>query len=392
MKVAQTFLSARLASLLSDGRNKLTSSRIGMSLFIVWSFWACGGDSVTTPEQPTYEGGLHEVGTMTRPRYEHTATLLQSGKVLFTGGTTEIFPAEVSFMPKGLVSAEIFDPETGISTQTGDLTASSREDRGILLPDGRVLILPWMGRFPIEMYDPHSGRFDDVAIVPWSIGTRTATLLPNGEVFLTSYLQAGVFDPTKGTFSATFAMYPTRVGHTATLLKDGRVLIVGGQIFGGDVWFIGLNLIYDPSTGAFSEAGHLQFDRLHHKAVLLEDGRVLIIGGSAGKGPFVQTAEIFDPETNTFSPAGTSAMNPMTALLLPSGRVFLIHRDNGNIALYNPDTQVISPTGHSIGPWRYRATVTLLDDGRVVIAGGLKWSDDSHYWESITDQIFIFTP
>ncbi len=85
-------------------------------------------------------------------------------------------------------------------------------------------------------------------------------------------------------------------------------------------------------------------------------------------------------------------MDPLAALLLPSGRVFFIHRDNGNIALYNPDTQVFSPTGHNIGPWRSGQTVTLLDDGRVVIAGGLKTADGGHSPESITDQIFIFTP
>ena len=156
---------------------------------------------------------------------------------------------------------------------------------------------------------------------------------------------------------------------------------------------LGQNLIYDPSTEAFSEAGNLQFDRRNHKAVLLQDGRVLIVGGYTGNLDRVQTAEIYDPETNTFSAAGTSAMNPMAALLLPSGRVFFIHYDNGNISLYNPDTRVFSPpTGHSIGPYRSGATVTLLDDGRVVIAGGLKWNDGSHSHESISDKIFIFTP
>ena len=179
--------------------------------------------------------------------------------------------------------------------------------------------------------------------------------------------------------------------HTATLLKDGRVLIVGGKPIVGE-WLPGQNFIYDPSTEAFSDAGSLQVDRILHKAVLLQDGRVLIVGGDRRDGRRAQTVEIYDPETNAFSPAGTSAMDPLAALLLPSGRVFFIHRDNGNIALYNPDTQVFSPTGQSIGPWRSGATVTLLDDGRVVIAGGLKWSDDGHSPESIMDQIFIFTP
>ena len=372
----------------------MMNARFYFALFIVSSFWACGGDSITTPEPPAHERGLHEVGTMTRPRYWHSATLLQSGKVLIVGGNAEMPPTGdgVRYMPDGLVSAEIFDPETGISTPTGDLNASRWDDHGVLLPDGRALIVSGTLNIPIEMYDPHSGRFDSAADAPWSGGTRTATLLPNGEVFLTSSHQTGVFDPATGTFSATFRMYPNRVGHTATLLKDGRVLIVGGTLFGGN-WLLGQNLIYDPSTEALSEAGNLQFDRAHHKAVLLQDGRVLIAGGLTDTWASVQTAEIYDPENNTFSAAGTSAMNPMTALLLPSGRVFFIHYDNGNISIYNPDTRVFSPpTGHSIGPWRSWATVTLLDDGRVLIAGGLKTADDSHSHESISDKIFIFTP
>ena len=370
------------------------TARIVIGMFVVSSLWACGGDSVTTSASPALERGLYEVGAMTRPRFEHAATLLQSGRVLIVGGNAEMPPTEpgVPFRPSGLVSAEIFDPETGVSTPTGNMTASRYDDHGILLPDGRALIVSGVLNIPIEMYDPHSGRFDSAANAPWTNGARTATLLPNGEVFLTSSLQAGVFNPAKGAFSATFRMFPNRVGHTATLLKDGRVLIVGGKLWGGE-WLLGQNLIYDPSSEAFSEAGNLQFDRAHHKAVLLQDGRVLIVGGHTDPWDRVQTAEIYDPKTDTFSPAGTSAMDPLAALLLPSGRVFFIHSDNGNISFYNPDTQVFSPpTGHSLGPWRNGATVTPLEDGRVVIAGGLKWGDDSHSHESISDQIFIFTP
>ena len=368
------------------------TARIVIMLFVVTSFCACGSDSVMMPD---LERGLLEVGNLTRPRNLHVASLLQNGKVLIAGGNAVLPPAgEGVWEFDGLVSAEIFDPETGVSTPTGDLTASRSKDHGILLPDGRVLIISRDYKLPVEMYDTHSGRFDSVANAPWTFGTWTATLLPNGEVLLISGSPAvgrwRVFDPATGTFSDAFAMDHPGFGHTATLLKDGRVLIVGGARRG--IELTGRNLIYDPSSEAFSKAGNLQVDRVHHKAVLLQDGRVLIAGGYAGNGPRVQTAEIYDPETNTFSPAGTSAMDPIAALLLPSGRVFFIHRDNGNIALYNPDTQIFSPTGHSIGPWRSGATVTLLDDGRVVIAGGLSWSDDSHSPESITDQVFIFTP
>lgn len=376
------------------------NTRFLFALLFLLGVWACGGDSVTTPEQPALERGLREVGTMTRPRSEHVATLLQDGKVLIAGGLEELPvvlegppPPNTDIpQPKRLISAEIFDPETGISTPTGDLAASRSEDHGILLPDGRVLIIPGNPGLPIERYDAHSGRFNPVAILPGRVGILTATLLPNGKVFLTSTLYAGVFDPTTGPFSPLFRMDPSRIGHTATLLKDGRVLIVGGQNVGGDAGLLGRNLIYDPSSEAFSDAGNLQFDRAHHKAVLLQDGRVLIAGGAAGRGPFVQTAEIYDPQSNAFSPAGVSTIDPGAALLLPSGNVFLINSENGDIVLYDPATHAFSNTGYSISPRRSFATATLLEDGRVMVAGGVKWTDDNHDWESITDQIFIFTP
>ena len=235
-----------------------------------------------------------------------------------------------------------------------------------------------------------------MADVPYNATIQTATLLPSGRVFVTFMGHTGVFDPATGTFPSIFAMDDRRRLHTATLLKDGRVLIVGGTRGGIDNELTGRNLIYEPSSNAFAEAGDLQVDRIFHKAVLLQDGRVLIIGGIAGEGPFVHTAEMFDPETNAFSPAGVSAIDPLAATLLPSGKVLLMRSINGDIALYNPATHEFSPTGHSIG-WRTQPTVTLLADGRVMVAGGSKYKEGSTnsghtFDEEITDQILIFTP
>ncbi len=377
------------------------TTRILFALFVVTSMWACGNDSVTTSAPPALERGLHEVGSLSKPRYWHAATLLQDGKVLIAGGMAEP-PAEVQDPSPGgtviyqhtglLSSAEIFDPETGISSPTGDMTVKRYADNGILLTDGRVLIMPRYGHLPIEMYDSQSGRFDAVAAVPSNATLFTATLLHRGKVFVTSVDHTGVFDPDAREFFSIYKREETRILHTATLLKDGRVLIVGGLRGGGDDGLVGRNVIYDPSSRDVSEADNLQFDRINHKAVLLQDGRVLIVGGTAGRGPFVQTAEMYDPETNAFSPAGVSTIDPSAAVLLPSGDVLLIRSYNGDIALYNPDTHAFSATGHSIG-WRSFPTVTLLTAGRVMIAGGSKDTGSGHtFKEEITDQVFIFTP
>ena len=369
--------------------------RIAIALFIVSSFWACGSDSVTTSEPPSLERGLHEVGNLTQPRYQHVATLLPDGKVLIAGGYKEGIP-NFTDVSNRHISAEIFDPVTGTSSPTGNMTVGRSTDHGILLPDGLVLIIPRYHDFPIEIYDPHAARFNAVAKIPWYPPITTVNLLQSGKIFVTTQQHTAVFDPVASAFSPIVALEKTRKNHTATLLKDGRVLIVGGTRGGIDNELTGRNLIYEPSSNAFAEAGDLQVDRIFHKAVLLQDGRVLIIGGIAGEGPFVHTAEMYDPETNAFSPAGVSAIDPLAATLLPSGKVLLMRSINGDIALYNPATHEFSPTGHSIG-WRSQPTVTLLADGRVMVAGGSKYKEGSTnsghtFDEEITDQILIFTP
>ena len=382
------------------------TARIATALLFICSVCGCDGDSITISESPALAGRLHEVGILSRPRYQHFSTLLPNGKVLIAGGWAELpavgddpsYGGTLIWRPTDLlVSAEIFDAESGTSMQTGDMSVGRYADRGILLSDGRVLVIPTLGVFPIEIYDPATGRFDAVAEVPYNTDIATATLLPSGEVFFTALQHTGVFDTKVGAFASIFEMEETRVFHTATLLKDGRVLIVGRVYNGGESGLVGRNQIYDPPTKAFSEAGELQFDRNNHKAVLLQDGRVLIIGGmKVPQQTYVQTAELYDPETNAFSPAGVSTADPSAALLLKSGSVLLISID-GNIVLYNPNTQVFSPTGHSIGRWRHGAMATLLDDGRVMIAGGWRYkqspTQDGH--ESVRemlDHVLVFTP
>ena len=130
-----------------------------------------------------------------------------------------------------------------------------------------------------------------------------------------------VWDPATGTFSPAGSLTEARSIHTATLLTDGRVLLVGGwgtgPLASAEVW--------DPATGTFSATGSLAEDRGGHGATLLADGRVLAVGGDGSAGSLA-SAEVWDPATGTFSATGslTEARSNHTATLLPDGRVLVV--------------------------------------------------------------------
>ena len=108
-----------------------------------------------------------------------------------------------------------------------------------------------------------------------------------------------------------------RWGHTATLLEDGRVLVVGGQQT--ETPALATAEIYDPSSKAWSSAGVMaEAHGEGHTATLLKDGRVLVVGGSS-------TVEVYDPSAGTWSSTGGMAKGRLwqTATLLGDGRVLV---------------------------------------------------------------------
>ena len=196
-------------------------------------------------------------------------------------------------------------------------------------------------------------------------------------------------DQSPGTFVATGSMATARTGgHTATLLRDGRVLVTGG--YDGRVVMDSAEL-YDPFTGTFAFAGAMTTPRNGHTATLLNDGRVLIAGGSYGRGP---SAELYDPSTGTFTPTGsmvTADMYSQSAILLGNGKVLIsagvfqvpISAHGTQVVpappeLYDPATGTFTPAGGAklttLG-----ATATLLPSGQVLLAGGWKVGDTSLY-------------
>jgi hypothetical protein len=176
-------------------------------------------------------------------------------------------------------------------------------------------------------------------------------------------------------FTPTGNMQTARRLHTASLLNDGRVLVAGGS---GDSSFLASAEIYDPAGGTFSATGDMETTRMEHTATTLKDGKVLVTGGitDANSNP-VATAEIFDPAKGTFAPTGTMATARYlhVATLLNDGRVLVSGGSDGTTQLstaelFDPTTGSFSPAGSMLSA-RLQHTATLLKDARVLLAGGV---------------------
>jgi len=214
---------------------------------------------------------------------------------------------------------------------------------------------------------------------------HTATLLPNGKVIIVggsdgnqALKSVELYDSQTGQFTLTGEMSMPRQDHTATLLNNGKVLIAGGwDRINPDVY--GTAELYDPQTGAFSFIGNMTISRHLHTAILLQDGKVLIVGGENGINATLKTSEIYNPDTNTFSPSGLMSVprRHHTATLLLNGKVLIVGGDNAgggypNVTtaeIYNPANDTFQPPIDLVGR-RVWHTATLLENGDVLVAGG----------------------
>jgi hypothetical protein len=222
---------------------------------------------------------------------------------------------------------------------------------------------------------------------------QTATVLQDGRVLVVGGSQeaeadqlatAEIFDPKTNVWSAAASMTYPRARHTATQLADGRVLVAGGLGPGR-----GNSEIYDPRTNAWSPAGNLISARANHQAVRLRDGRVLVMGGRQPGRP-LSSAEIFDPRLRSWASTGglLVARDRPEAVLLPDGKVLVtggVSVDVGGSLdsavlfgsplatseIYDPTTKVwIQGPAMSVG--RVGHAIAVLGNGDVFVVGGTR--------------------
>jgi len=356
--------------------------------------FALGATAVRpNPVANTSAGKVTSSAPMLEPRSGHTATLLPNGRVLITGGMRR----NQDFYK----SAELYDPSTARFTRTGDMSIGRVGHMAVLLRSGKVLIAGgWIGHActdSAEIYDPRTAKFTAIpARMTTARGDARATLLADGDVLITGGGQsdspggiasAEIFHETDMSFHAVPPMHFARVSHTSTLLQDERVLVVGGR--GERVNEVAE--IFDPKTQRFTQTGSLITPRYKHTAGLLPDGRVLVAGGSDERdwSGNLSSAEIFDPKTWKFTLAESLSTArfklPEDAAALGSGKL-LIAGGAKDVDIFDPLTgKFASAEGRISDSWHFM-TETRLKDGTVLLAGGYANNDRA------TAQTWIYKP
>ena len=279
-------------------------------------------------------GTFSTTGSLNTGRYGHSATLLNSGKVLIAGGTNN---------STALSSAELYDPMTGTFTVTGSLSCACGYTPA-LLANGMVL---FTGGFDgtnavssAELYDPASGTFVPTGSLNVVRAGPSLTLLGNGKVLIAGgvyytgvipytavahYLaSAELYDPASRTFTLTGSLHTARSSQTATLLKNGNVLLAAGQNDGANAGYLSSAELYNPATGKFTVTGSLNTPRILHRAHLLSSGQVLIVAGNHFGS--IASAELYDPASGTFSNAASlnTPRQGHASALLTNGQVLAV--------------------------------------------------------------------
>jgi galactose oxidase-like protein len=301
----------RAATPMITARRGHTATLLPDDRVLIVGGYGYGGALASAELYDPVTGTFSPAGDLTTARGGHSAILLFSGKVLIIGGYgSNTYP--------DVAPAELYDPVSGTFTSAGAYVGHDGCDfcaPSILLPDGAVL---FPGQYPAQLYDPVRDAFNPIGMMIHD--QSTGAVLPNGQVLFAGgegigrLAEAELYNPVTRTFVSTGSMASRRVWHSLNLLPDGKALAAGGETEaceGSGCWFAGTLAtaeLYDSATGAFSQTGSMTAARETHSATLLKDGRVLLAGGVSygGIGVFggsLASAELYAPGVLVSAPA-----------------------------------------------------------------------------------------
>ena len=270
-----------------------------------------------------------------------------------------------------------------------------------------VFPLAASGVLAAEVEPPATGTFGPAGTLADARMHHSATLLPDGRVLIIgghaegrAMAGAELWDPETASYSSTGPLAEARSWHTASLLPDGSVVVLGGfdrdpndPLASAERW--------DPVTGAFASAGSLLEPRSMHTATVLPDGMVLIVGGStysdSGMMQPAATTELWDPVAGVTVTSRTGERYVghnvgHTATLLPDGSV--LFTQGFGAERWDPADGTISPAGSNI-KGRLSATTSALLDGTILIAGGFEYPEvvaSTELWDPATGVFEVAEP
>jgi N-acetylneuraminic acid mutarotase len=336
------------------------------------------------------------LGEMSVSRDSHTATLLLNGKVLVAGGKNSV----------AIKTASLYDPIANTWNDTGEMASARYAHTATILQNGRVLVVGGKDDAGFltktELYDPIVNAWTPGEALGIARSDHTATLLPNGKVLVIGGQNTAsgalgtvvLYTPTlsgPGAWATKTSLTTPRYAHTATLLSDGRVLVVGGKNTDGSS--LSDVEIYDPVADSWADGADLPAispalttPRANHAAILLPGNKVLVAGGE-GEGAYLNSSVLYDVLSDTWAvTSGTmiATRSGHTATLTPNGNVLVVGGRNAAILssaeLYDPLLDSWTDDGLSMSTGRQLHTTTLLPFGDVLVVGG---SDGANTLKSV---------
>ena len=311
----------------------MTRARLLAILSLVFSVGLIAGLALSAARAPEAAPTWQQTTALSGSRTYAQAIGLATGEVLVVGGMDRD-PATRTYS-----HAEIIDPRTGASTPDPSTRIARMWQTLTTLRSDLVLVVDGTERLPDGWHAlAYAETFD-----PWSHTWRTVR-------------------------APTFA----RSDHSAVLLNDGRVLVIGGN--DGPKW-IKQSEIYDPLTDRWSLAAQLPVGRTRFTAVTLPDGRVLVAGGLQQPAPATDTTLLYDPATDSWSdgPRMQARRAIYATVTLPNRDILFIggQEDGSNTAeRYDVRLHQFVYAGTLASPRMY-GQAALLEDGTVVYAGGI---------------------
>ena len=326
---------------------------------------------------PTHTASMIDL-RLSSPRATHASVHLADGRVLLIGGCAGSCDAG-----PGSSTVDMFDPATHRVTRAGKLAHSRISAAAVALDGNRVLILGGYSNgaatASAEIYDTKTNTSRAVASMSNARGVVDAIRLNDGRVLVTGGIDyhkgltsSETFDPATERFTPSSNLTQARSGAELTMLSDGRVLVTGGMVNGA---VTASAEIFDPRHGKFHSIPAMLEARYKHAAVALPDGRVLIVGGAterdyAGKK---RSLEFFDPNSQIFYSAGTLHTArfkiPDAVTVLDDGRVF-IAGGAPRPEIFDPKTRTATQLDIDLaGSWSFM-TANRIQGDRVLLAGG----------------------